>query len=295
MKVRIGIGAAGHGLSPAALEGLCTSLVDHRFDSIWISEVLSQPGVDPLVALGWLAGRLPALKIGTTFLVPGRNVLRLARQLATLDHLSGGRLLLTAVPGLPRGGERTAVGVAPRDRGQVLDDTLPVLASLLRGEPTDVEGPAGTTEGVVLDPLPVQSPLEIWLGGSIPSALDRCGRLADGWLPAMITPADAALGKERIDEIAAEAGRSIDPEHFGVSIGYSFQELPEPIGAALRERARSDDLAAIVPVGAGRLRDLLEAYLAVGFSKFVLRPLTVEGTWDAELDALERAVGDLQT
>ncbi len=295
MKVRIGIGGAGQGLSPAALEGLCTSLVDHGFDSIWISEVLSQPGVDPLVALGWLSGRLPSLKIGTTFLVPGRNVLRLARQLATLDHLSGGRLLLAAVPGLPRGGERTAVGVVPTARGRALDDTLPVLASLLRGQATDVEGPAGTTERVVLDPLPVQSPLEIWLGGSLPSALDRCGRLADGWLPAMITPEDAAQGKERIDLVAAEAGRSIDPEHFGVSIGYSFHDLPGPMEAALRERARSDDLDSIVPVGAGRLRDLLEAYLEVGFSKFVLRPLAMEGEWEEELGALEQAVGDLQT
>ena len=293
MKVRIGIGAGGEHLPPADLEALCVAMTHNGFDSIWIPEILSRPGVDPLVALAWLAGRLPTLKIGTTFLVPGRNVLRLARQLATLDALSGGRLLLTAVPGLPRGGERTAVGVDPKGRGRIIEDTLPVLRSLLAGDPTDVPGPFGTTCDVVLDPIPVQQPLEIWLGGSLPSALDRCGRVGDGWLPAMITPQECAAGRERIGEVASACDREIDPEHFGVSIGYSA--TPAAMRVALEARAGGADVSARVPVGLPAVRELLEAYLEVGFSKFVLRPLVPPTQWGEELGALAGAVGDLQT
>jgi len=295
VKVRIGIGTGGEGLGGSDLEQLCRAIGEHRFDSIWISELLSRPGVDPLVALAWLSGRLPGLKIGTTFLLPGRNLLRLARQLATLDHLSGGRLLLTAVPGLQRGAERSAVGVAPKERGRAIEASLPILRSLLGGMPTTVPGPIGETEGVVLDPLPIQQPLEIWLGGSLPSALDRCGRVGDGWLPAMITPADCRTGRERIEAVAAEHGRHIDPEHFGVSIGYSLTGLPAGIEAALRDRAAREDLSSVVPVGPSALRDLLEAYLEAGFSKFVLRPVVAPAAWEAELAALATAVGDLQT
>jgi len=111
VKVRIGIGTAGHVTDPAVLESICVALLANDFDSIWVSEVLSQPGLDPLVSLAWLAGRLEKLKIGTTFLLPGRNLLRLARQLATLDFLTQGRLLITGVPGITLGGEATAVGV----------------------------------------------------------------------------------------------------------------------------------------------------------------------------------------
>jgi probable F420-dependent oxidoreductase len=295
VKVRIGIGTSGHVADPHALEAICADLIELRFDSIWVSEVLSQPGLDPLVSLAWLAAQLEKLKIGTTFLVPGRNLLRLARQLATLDFLSGGRLLVTAVPGLGVGGEATAVGVEQSARSAALDDALPILTSLLAGLPTDVPSPAGVTNGVVLDPLPKQQPLEIWLGGSARSALVRCGRFGEGWLPSMITPTDAAAGRQVIEEVAEEAGRRIDPEHFGVSIGYAHVPLEGPVLEQLRRSAKRDDVSEMVPVGMEQLRELIERYLDVGFSKFVLRPLATPIDWRSELEVLAGHVGDLQT
>ena len=74
---------------------------------------------------------------------------------------------------------------------------------------------------VKLSPLPVQQPLEVWLGGTVPAALERCGRLSDGWLPSLCTPDEAAAGRVVIEEAAAAAGRSISGEHFGMSIGYA--------------------------------------------------------------------------
>jgi len=295
MKVRIGIGTSGKGLTAVELEQLCVALGEQGFDSIWLSEVLTQGGIDPFVGLAWLAGRLPKLKIGTTFLIPGRNVLRLARQLAALDFVSGGRLLLVGVPGLPQGAEAAAIGVDRKDRGRVMDDTLPLLKALLAGEATDLPETDGAASQVVVDPLPIQQPLELWLGGTVKSALVRCGRFGDGWLPSLSTPADVAKDRQIIEEVAASSQRQIDPEHYGVSIGYSQEPLPVPLRTALQARARRDDLTELVPESLSQVRDLLQRYVEVGFSKFVLRPLQSVVSWDKELELLAHGVGDLQT
>jgi alkanesulfonate monooxygenase SsuD/methylene tetrahydromethanopterin reductase-like flavin-dependent oxidoreductase (luciferase family) len=100
MKVRIGIGTGAASASPVELGAVVDAIEDLGFDSLWLSEVLTAPSVDPMVGLAWAAARRPTLKLGTTMLLPGRNVVRLAKQLAALDVLSGGRLLVTFVPGL---------------------------------------------------------------------------------------------------------------------------------------------------------------------------------------------------
>src|SRR5207249_9685754 len=95
MKIRIGVGAAGASSTPEALAELVTGIDDLGFDSLWLSEVLTGPVLDPLVGLAWAAASNPRVKLGTTMLLPGRNVLRLAKQLASLDVLCRGRLLVT--------------------------------------------------------------------------------------------------------------------------------------------------------------------------------------------------------
>src|SRR5207247_5135514 len=93
MKIRIGVGAGGAISTPDALGELVTGLDQLGFDSLWLSEVLTAPVLDPLVGLAWAAASNPRLKLGTTMLLPGRNVVQLAKQLASLDVLCRGRLL----------------------------------------------------------------------------------------------------------------------------------------------------------------------------------------------------------
>ena len=140
----------------------------------------------------------------------------------------------------------------------------------------------------------MQQPLEVWLGGTVPAALERCGRLSDGWLPSLCTPEEAAAGRVVIEDAAAKAGRSISPEHFGMSIGYAR--------AAHRSRHRAHDGRAPAALGrahaggaARRCAQLIERFIAVGFSKFVVRPIAPPASWRAELETLAAAVGDLQT
>src|SRR5580704_11107739 len=270
MKVRIGISAGGESLGPEAMVGLGQQIGEAGFDSLWLPEVLTRPGPDPLVGLAWVSGACPTLKIGTTMLLPGRNLIWLAKAVATLDLLSGGRFLLTFVPGLSIGGEGRAVGVPPAERGGLMDEALPVLRRLWAGEVVSHDGPSGSFTDVSVSPRPVQDPFDVWLGGNAPAALDRCGRLGDGWIPALCTPQDAADGKAVIDEVAAAHGRSISPEHFGISISYAAPgtDLAAPPLAPLARRAQGRPLDQLIPVGMDGLRSLLGSFIDVGFSKF---------------------------
>jgi probable F420-dependent oxidoreductase len=293
MKIRIGVGAAVAAGSPAALGEIVDGLDKLGFDSLWLSEVLTGPVLDPAVGLAWAAARNPRLKLGTTMLLPGRNVIRLAKQLASLDVLCQGRLLVTLVPGLTYAPEREAIGGDPKRRGALIDEALPLLRRLWAGERVSHDGAAGSFRDVTLSPRPVQQPLEVWLGGTAPAALERCGRLSDGWLPSLCTPEEAAAGRTVIDEAAARAGRAISREHFGVSIGYASAPLDPATARTLA--ARRPRALELTPIGLPALRALLERFIGVGFSKFVVRPLVAPSSWRAELEALATAVGDLQT
>ncbi len=297
MKVRIGISAGGESLGPDAMVALAQGIAGTGFDSLWLPEVLTRPGPDPLVGLAWVSGACPGLKIGTTMLLPGRNLVWLAKAVATLDVLSGGHFLLTFVPGLGVGGERSAIGIPSAARAEQMEDALPVLRRLWAGDVVSHEGPAGSFTDVSVSPRPAQDPFDVWLGGNVPAALERCGRLADGWIPAFCTAADAAAGKVVIDRVAAEHGRAISPEHFGVSLAYAPEgtDVAALASSPLARRARGRPLEEIIPVGRQGLRSMLEQFLEVGFSKFIVRPMTPPGDWRAELEHLADAVGDLQT
>src|SRR5258706_12105474 len=195
--------------------------------------------------------------------------------------------------GLPYAPAGEPIGVEPKQRGAVIDEALPLLRRLWAGETVSHDGAVGRFHEVKLSPLPAQQPLEVWLGGTVPAALERCGRLSDGWLPSLCTPDEAAAGREVIEAAAARAGRSISNEHFGMSIGYAGGPI-DPATARVMTARRPRSLE-LTPVGLPALRKRIEEFIAVGFSKFVVRPLTAPPSWRAELETLAEAVGDLQT
>src|SRR2546421_11503689 len=163
MKIRIGIGVASASSNPATLAEIVTGIDELGFDSLWLSEVLTGPIIDPTVGLSWAAASNPRLKIGTTMLLPGRNVLRLAKQLASLDVLSKGRLLVTLVPGLTYAPEREAIGVEPKQRGAFIDEALPLLRRFLAGGAVGHQGGAGKLPNMKVAPPPAPQPPGRWV------------------------------------------------------------------------------------------------------------------------------------
>jgi probable F420-dependent oxidoreductase len=305
MKVRIGVGVGtfntGAGTAGDAgddLGRIVEDLEELGFDSLWLPEILTAAAGDPLAGLAFAAGRVAKLKLGTTMVLAGRNPVRLAKQLATLDRVSGGRLLLTFVLGLAQPGELAALDVERDRRGAMVDEALPLLRRLWSEDAVTHHGERWTLDAVTVEPKPLQHPLEAWFGGIAPSALARTGALADGWLPAMCTPAEAGAGRLAVQAAAAAVGRSIDPEHYGVSIGYLREAPPAAVAASLARRfgrrAGEVALADVVPTGLVELRGLIGRYLDVGFSKFVVRPIVAPESWRRELEALAAGVLDLQ-
>src|SRR5216684_4953869 len=142
MKIRIGVGMGAAGASePDAFAATVQQMERLRFDSRWLSEVLTGLVVDPLAGLAYAAGITRKLKLGTTMTVTGRNPIRTAKELATIDRLSGGRLLLVFVPGLSDPLENQALGVPVKQRGAWLDEVLPVVRRLWSTDGVSHSGP----------------------------------------------------------------------------------------------------------------------------------------------------------
>jgi probable F420-dependent oxidoreductase len=295
VKVRIAVAPGAGPWSSAAYVSLVDGLEAGGFDTIWLSDVPLAPTIDPTVGLAFAAARTRRLKLGANVVPIGRNPMLLAKELAQIDQLSAGRLLLMIVPGIGRPAEREALGALGSDRGAYLDEVVPLLRRFFAGEAVEHHSERFSFPGIVVRPRPVQDPLELWLGGMGPKALERAGRLADGWLGAALTPAEAGAAREKIQQAATQAGRAIDPEHFGLSIAYARDEPPPELIASLAQRRRDADPASLLPVGRDGLRSLLGSLVGEGLSKFVLRPGAPVESVEEELDWLAETVLDLQT
>ncbi|MGN6871984.1 MAG: LLM class flavin-dependent oxidoreductase, partial [Solirubrobacteraceae bacterium] len=221
MKIRFAVGPHAGSLSGARLTVFAESLEAAGFDGLWLSDLPAAPVLDPLVGLALAAGRTARLHLGANLVPLGRNPFLLAKQLAQLDQISGGRLLLSFVTGLGQPGVRQARGLDGARRGDVLEEVLGLLRTWWAGDTVDHGSERWTFEHLPAVARPVQDPLEVWLGGRGPQALDRAGRIADGWLGAQLTPVEAESARRRIQEAASRADREVDPEHFGMSIPYA--------------------------------------------------------------------------
>jgi probable F420-dependent oxidoreductase len=219
----------------------------------------------------------------------------LAKEWASLDRLSNGRTLPAFGLGVVSATEQQAFGVKREERAPWFDEALPLIRRFWTEDHVDHDGARFTYKDLTVLPKPVQQPPDVWLGGRAPSELRRVGRLADGWLPSFTTAVDAAQGREVVIAAAHDAGRDIDQEHWGALVAYSHGELPDAVAAALASRLPGVDPRRVIPVGHEGLRERLEEFLAVGFSKLVPVPLGAPpGSWDEELEKLAGAVLDLQ-
>jgi probable F420-dependent oxidoreductase len=298
MKVRIGFGVGTRsGLTdPADLGRVADGLERRGFDSLWFAERLTGPLLDPMVAMSFVAGRTDTLKFGPAVMVlPGRNPVEVAKTLASLDRISNGRLLPAVGLGAVNPMEHQAFGVTREERSARFDEALPLIRELWTGEPVTHHGAHFRLDGVRVRPTPVQDPLEVWMGGISPSELRRTARLGDGWLPSFCTPDDVEAGIATIRTTAADHDREIDPEHFGALIVYGDATLPDEIREGLAARRPGVDPVDLLATSHDEVRTLIERFVAVGASKFVVMPLFDPPDWDDELGRLADVVLPLQS
>ncbi len=298
MKIRIGYGLGTRNATNdrERFNQLVDALERLRFDSLWLSERIGGACPDPLVGMSYAVARTERLKVGMSVMVlPGRNPVVLAKSMASLDQLSGGRLLPAFGLGVADSAEHQAFGVDRRDRGGWFNEALPLMRRLWTEDRVTHDGKRFTIDDVTIQPKPLQDPLEVWLGGISPLELKRVGRLADGWLPSFCTPSQVAEARITIEEVAAEHGRVMDPGHYGALIPYRTDDgpIPEPLQLLLERRNPDADPLQVVPHRA-RLEAAIGEFIEVGFSKFVLIPTVEPDDWDVELDKVAAMVKPLE-
>ena len=299
MKIRIGfgLGTRSSATDPKTLGNLATSLEEFGFDSLWFSERVSGTGLDPLVAMSWIAARTEKLKFGPSVMVlPGRNPVLLAKSFASLDRVSNGRVLPAFGLGAVNLAEHQAFGLARKDRSPWFDEALPLMRRLWEEDSVSHSGQRFQLTDVRVKPKPIQKPLDIWLGGIAPSELKRVGRLGDGWLPSFCTPNDIAEAIPKIDQHSISANREvIDREHFGALIIYTADgSIPDQIVQAVQSRRPELKAEDIIVHDRKELSTRIQEFIAVGASKFILTPYVEPEDWEQELSCLAEETLHLQ-
>src|SRR5215470_7471902 len=168
------------------------------FDSVWVTDHIIVPQtmdliyrdnmLEPVTLLSHLAGLVPRVKLGTSVLIhPYRNPVVLAKMLATIDQLSGGRLIV-GVGGGWMTEEFAALGTPFPARGKVSDECLRLMRATWSQTTVSFSGQYTSFQDMQVSPLPVQQPLPIWVGGVTPRARRRAAELGDGWHATSLTP-----------------------------------------------------------------------------------------------------------
>jgi probable F420-dependent oxidoreductase len=272
MKVGIHLPHIGRKAGPEAIRQAAVQAEDLGFADVWTSEHIIVPQrapyppspifYDPVLTLTWAAAYTKRIGLGTSVLVlPMRHPLPLAKELATLQNLSAGRLILGAGVGWLEA-EFAALGVPFRERGRRMDEGIAMMRAVWSEDP--VTFPARHIPAVIDAmrslPQPVR-PIPIWIGGSSEPALKRALRL-DGWHGSRVTPEGAAPIVERL--------RAVRPEpEFVVSVRFGWDG--------------EDD---------GALAARLDRYRAAGVDHVLVEPAERSlDDWLAAVERVARAVG----
>ena len=201
----------------------------------------------------------------------------MAKQCATIDVLSQGRLLPGFGIGSPRGPEWVAMHLDPKTRGRTTDEALEIIHRLWSGEKFDFDGRHFKLTGAQIAPGPVQPDLPMWIGGSSEAAIRRTAKYGTGWQSGAETPETVGQVIAGIKAAIAENGRHIEEDHYGAALGYRFGGPDDPgITKVLEEyknRTGRDGREYFAMGDAETIIARIADYVDAGACKFILRPV----------------------
>jgi F420-dependent oxidoreductase-like protein len=214
MRLGLMLGYWGLGLTAEDQRALLLEAEAAGFDSVWTAEAY---GSDAATVLGWLAGQTSKIKLGSAiFQMPGRSPAMTAMTAATLDVMSGGRMLLgigSSGPQVAEGwhGERFAHQLQrTREYVEIVRMALARERVVFEGERYTLPLPDGPGKALKLMIAPVQERMPIYLAATGPKNTALCGEIADGWLPTFFSPEHVGESRELLEEGASRAVRSLD-------------------------------------------------------------------------------------
>ena len=195
---------------PSVFKDIASMAEDIGYDSLWCGDHISfgNPIIEGMVALSLLAAHTTSITIGTgVLLLPLRPPALVAKQMASLDYLTGGRVVCGVGVGGDSAKDFDAVGISVTERGARTDEAIAVLKALWGAKEASFEGRFTSFQDVGLNPMPVQSGgPPIFVGGRADAALRRAGKLGDGWMGYMVSPARFAASMDKVRDYAADRG-----------------------------------------------------------------------------------------
>ena len=271
MQLGIHLPHIGRKAGPDAIRRAAVQAEDLGFADVWVSEHVILPKgapyppspsfYEPILTLTWAAAATRRVRLGTSVIVlPMHHPVPMAKQLATLQCLSGGRVIFGVGVGW-LDAEFSALGVPFRERGRRMDESLALMRALWNEDPVSFETKHVAAEIVEMrmQPPPV-APIPIWVGGGSPAAQSRATRLCDGWHGTRLSPEQAAPVVQRLRA-----------------------ERPDP-GFAISLRVGWDGK------DAGELRQRLAAYSEAGVGHILAEPTERElDAWLGSVDKIARA------
>jgi len=191
------------------------------FDSVWVSDHIVMPEkhrgmfsevfYEPFTLLSYISAVTTTISLGTSVIIlPYRNPVVIAKQIATLDVLSGGRVIFGVGPGWMKE-EFETLGVPLKSRGRMTDEYIKAIRELWNSDSPEFEGEFCSYSDIKFEPKPLQNPHPpILIAGSSEFAIKRAALLGDGWQPTWVSPEDVERGLSTINIIANEAGRDLE-------------------------------------------------------------------------------------
>ena len=281
VKIGIGFGQWQYGLpGPDLLCDYAEAAEAVGLDSIWLSDhtVTRNPSLDITCLFAMIAARTRRVKMGPSVLtLPTRHPVQVAKTYATLDYISGGRMIMAVGSGGDLR-ELQACGVPVENRGARLDEGIIILRKLWTESHVTHHGRFYDFEDVTIEPKPGKGALDIWIGGRSDAILKRTARLGDGWFPALTSPAEFKRDMDKIIAFGREYGRTMNPREAGVLLFAYVTDDHERARQVMAPFVRAlpmppEEAAVRCVVGpAAECVEKLRRFVDAGCVKFVLRP-----------------------
>ena len=281
MSIRAGIGLSTYPFSSTDGFWKWVQMCEEGdIDSIWQTDTLvsKEPMLECMTTMAAIAGATKKLKFGMNVAsVALRNPLVLAKQCATIDVLSNGRILPAFGIGSTFSADWRTTGTPTKRRGKRTDEGLEIIGRLWRGETVTLDGEFFQYDGVRISPLPVQKELPLWIGGSSQAAIRRTVKYGTGWQASFESPEQAGVTVDAIKQGMKDAGREFEDDHFGTGINFRFGKWDDDVVVRAAERFERvggrDSRQSFAVGGAQEILDKVRAFAAAGLPKLILRPL----------------------
>lgn len=250
-----------------------------KVDSIWQTDRLisKEPMLECFAAMAAIAGATSKMRFGFNVAsIALRDPVLVAKQCATIDMLSSGRLVPAFGLGSAQSQDYVATGTPTKRRGKRADEALELVARLWREDDVNFDGEFYQYRDATISPKPKNPNIPLWIGGSSDVAIQRTARIGTGWLGGIDTPASVARVIKGIKSALAETDRDIDEDHYGATFSFHLGGSDHPAlqkSAARFKKLGRDPKDYLVAGDGATVAARVREYIDAGASKFVLLPI----------------------